>query len=466
VALEAERKRDKECVRRVSMRVLWLCNMVFPAIARKLHMPESNKEGWLTGILEALLKEKENKITLGICFPVSKEQDGISGMVEGNITEAGKRNREERLTKDEAKDAADIAYYGFYEDTLHPEIYDSSLEERLRSIVEQFKPDIIHVFGTEFPHTLAMAKICQNRKRLFISVQGICSELAKCYTTGIPVKICQRKTFRDWLKRDNILEQQEKFMLRGANEKAALMLTGNIAGRTAWDRSVLEKYLETAKYYKWNETLRSNFYGKNWSIRECETYSVFVSQGNYPIKGVHIALRAFPKVLAQYPNAKLYVAGDKITAYESIKEKIRIGTYGKYLLELIRENHLEGHVVFLGKLDAEKMCERLLKSHVFLSASVLENSSNSVGEAMLLGVPVVSSNVGGVPSLLEGEKEGLFYPSEDENALAEQIMRIFADEKLAERISAAGKKRAEKTHDPKTNYKRLLEIYHEINLCV
>ena len=61
------------------MRILWLCNIVLPVIAKKLHMPESNKEGWLTGISEALLKEKENKITLGICFPTPKGQDGICG---------------------------------------------------------------------------------------------------------------------------------------------------------------------------------------------------------------------------------------------------------------------------------------------------------------------------------------------------------------------------------------------------
>lgn len=457
------------------MRVLWLCNIVLPAIAKKLHMPESNKEGWLTGISEALLREEENKITLGICFPVQKEMDGISGSVEAEITEKAEKENapkngmdspEEGVAETTAKIAAKIAYYGFYEDTLHPEIYDTSLEERLKHIVEQFKPDVIHAFGTEFPHTLAMAKICQNRKKLLISVQGICGELAKYYTVGLPSDICKKKTFRDWLKRDNIMEQQEKFMLRGANEKAALMLAGNIAGRTAWDRAVLGKYLETAKYYKWNETLRSNFYGKNWSISDCERYSVFVSQGNYPIKGLHIALRAFPKVLAKYPDAKMYVAGDKITAYGTLKEKIKIGTYGKYLLELIRQNHLEEQVVFLGRLDAEKMCERLLKSHVFLSASVLENSSNTVGEAMLLGVPVVSSEVGGVPSLMEGEKEGLFYPPEDEEALAGQIVRIFSDEGLADRLSKAGKQRAEKTHDARTNYERLLEIYHEINLCV
>ncbi len=428
------------------MRVLWLCNIVVPRIAEALGMPVSNKEGWLTGISETLLADKENKITLGICFPVEKEQDGISGEIEGL-----------------SGDLKSVSYYGFAEDTLHPECFDSALKERLKRIVTEFEPDVVHVFGTEFPHTLAMAEAFGKRERLLISVQGICSECAKYYTVGVPQAVCRSTTFRDWLKKDNILKQQEKFRLRGANEKAALALTGNVAGRTAWDKKILEGLAVGARYFSWNETLRSSFYGKEWSPETCERHSVFVSQGNYTIKGLHIVLRALPLIVKKYPDTKLYVAGDKITAYESVKDKIKIGTYGKYLRRLLEEGSLWENVVFLGRLDAEKMCERFLKSHVFLSASLVENSPNSVGEAMLLGVPVVSSKVGGVPSLFTGEKEGLFYPVEDVTALADCVMRIFADDSFAGQLSAAAKKRAAKTHCPETNYRRLLEIYHEIN---
>lgn len=424
------------------MRVLWVCNIVLPRIAEKLGMPKSNKEGWLSGISEAMLSEKENRVTLGVCFPVEQEKDGICGEADG------------------------LSYYGFYEDTVHPENYDEGLEGRLAKILEDFQPDVVHVFGTEFPHTLAMAKVFGKKDKLLISVQGICSEIAKNYTAGIPTAVCKKETFRDWLKKDNILKQQEKFVMRGENEKAALSLTGNVAGRTAWDKQVLEKRAKDAKYFKWNETLRSNFYGKEWSLKKCEKHSIFVSQGNYTIKGLHFALQAMPEILKKFPDAKMYVAGDKITAYSSLKDKIKIGTYGQYLLKLISENGLQEKIVFLGKQDAEEMCGQFLKSHVFLSASLIENSANSVGEAMLMGVPVVSSEVGGVPSLFEGEKEGLFYPVEDRSKLAQQIIRIFENDDLAERLSAAAKQRAAVTHHPETNYERLLEIYHEINVCV
>ena len=124
---------------------------------------------------------------------------------------------------------------------------------------------------------------------------------------------------------------------------------------------------------------------------------------------------------------------------------------------------MEEQVFFLGQMDAEQMKAQYLKAHVFLSASTIENSPNSVGEAMLLGVPVVSSLVGGVPDLVTDEKEGLLYHADNVSALAMAVARIFEDRELADRLSAAARVRARKTHDADTNYRRLLEIYQEIN---
>ena len=62
------------------MRILWLCNIMLPMIAEQLHMESSQKEGWLTGLADRILREqesllkagKEPEITLGICFPTDK----------------------------------------------------------------------------------------------------------------------------------------------------------------------------------------------------------------------------------------------------------------------------------------------------------------------------------------------------------------------------------------------------------
>ena len=119
-------------------------------------------------------------------------------------------------------------------------------------------------------------------------------------------------------------------------------------------------------------------------------------------------------------------------------------------------------MIFLGRLDSAQMCDRYLKSHVFLCASSLENSPNSLGEAMLLGMPVVSANVGGVPSMLADKKEGLLYPHRETNRLADAVCAMFGDDKLAVTCGEYARERAMITHDRETNYQRLLEIYREL----
>ena len=58
------------------MRVLWICNIMLPVIAKQLGMPYSNKEGWLSGLAERILDEKNSNITLGVCFPSEVKLSG------------------------------------------------------------------------------------------------------------------------------------------------------------------------------------------------------------------------------------------------------------------------------------------------------------------------------------------------------------------------------------------------------
>lgn len=422
--------------------MLWLCNIMLPVIAQSLGLPASNKEGWLSGLAGMLTGEQEKEVTLGVCFPVSGEP------VQGS--------------------AGSIVYYGFPEDTVHPERYDTEAEEYLKKIVTDFAPDIVHCFGTEYPHTLAMTRAFGRPERTLIGIQGLCFVYADAYMADLPERIRRRTLLRDFLRRDNLLQQQEKYRIRGGYEQEAIGNVRHVTGRTDWDRKWTEYVNPDAAYHFMNETLRQQFYGPLWDRRRCKRDSIFLSQGNYPIKGLHYVLEALPKVLKKYPGAHVYVAGDEITRYSTVKEKIKISNYGKYLLELIRENHLEQAVTFLGRLDADQMLRQFLKSHVFVSPSSIENSPNSVGEAMLLGMPVISSDVGGVHNMLESGKEGFLYETSDTAALADHICYVFDERNEAEllKIAGAAREHALHTHDPRTNYRRLMEIYHEIYLCV
>lgn len=438
-------------------RVLWICNIMLPAIGQELNLPYSNREGWLSGIFEKVQK-KEAPFELGICFPLGEaELAKIGGSTLPGEGCCAKRFR-----------IQDVNCYAFAENLNTPEIYDVQLETDLKAVIDDFGPDLLHIFGTEFPHTLAAVRIFERPSRVLIGIQGLCSEIAKVYMAGLPERVQKSVTFRDVVRRDSICQQQQKFIRRGENEIQALLKCGNITGRTRFDKEGCARINPNARYYPMNETMRPEFYTGKWSLPVCEEHSILLGQGDYPLKGMHFALEALALLIPQYPDAKLYVAGNSILGHDTLKEKLKLPAYGSYLLSLIKKYHLEDRVISLGKLSAEEMKQQFLRSSVFICPSVLENSPNTVGEAQLLGVPVAASMTGGIPDMIEDGKDGLLFPAGDIKKMAEQIENLWNRTKdeaglcFAEHISEGARRKARITHDGEANYLRLLEIYDKI----
>lgn len=426
---------------------MWLCNIMLPFIAESLGQKIVVKEGWISGLVEKMVQNQyRNKITLAICFPASESL----GFQKGDNS---------LFVKDKAEG---IDYYIFREDTNHPENYDTAMEEALGAIFRDFNPDILHIFGTEYPHTLAAVRAFNQPDKTLIGIQGLCSAIAEVYMADLPISVQKKKTFRDILKKDGLLEQQTKFAKRGEYEREALSLVHHVTGRTDFDKEMTQKLAPNATYHFMNETLRREFYSDTWDIDKIEHFSLFLSQGNYPIKGLHYVLDILPEIVEKYEETVLYVAGDVITANSSLKDKIKISGYGKYLLNQIKKNKLQDHIKFVGRLHSDRMCARFLKTHVFLCPSAIENSPNSVGEAMLLGVPVVAADVGGIHNLLTNGKDGLLYAKDKPKQLKDAILRIFEDDKLAMAMSSHAREHALKTHNSIQNYHTLLDIYFEI----
>ena len=446
---------------------------MLPVIGEALGLPYSNREGWLSGIYGRICEESRGSAGAG-----GKGRDAKGGGVEGKDAEIREKKKmrssgeieETQLENSGAlgKDGkirledSGALCYAFAENLAAPEMYDERLEVRFREIIADFRPDMVHIFGTEFPHTLAMVRSFGKPERTLIGIQGLCFACAKAYMADLPKEVISRKTFRDWLKKDGILQQQEKFRIRGEREKEALKGVLHITGRTDFDREETEKINREARYHFMNETMRAPFYSGSWNRESCGPFRIFLSQGDYPLKGFHYVLKAMPEILAHYPEACVYVAGNSVIENRTIKDKIKISSYGKYLLELIESLGLEGHVNILGRLSAEEMKQELLKSSLFICASSLENSPNSMGEAMLLGVPVVAARTGGIPSMLEDGKEGLLYEAGNVKQLAECVFKIWEETEETMRRAQEAKARALDAHNGDKNYKRLLEIYREI----
>lgn len=434
------------------MRVLWLCNIMLPVVAEYLQLESSNKEGWLSGLISVVLqRQAENNIELAVAFPAAEKMQ-----LQVPVQTAKGKN----LLKC-------YGFVGMWSD--QPQLYDASLEGQLQEIAEDFAPDVVHIFGTEYPHALAMCKVFPQKERILVGLQGLCFALAEAYFANLPKEVIESRTLRDVLRKDSLKQQQEKFRLRGQREKEVLRLAGNVTGRTAWDKKQATRQNPGLKYFHMNETLRTDFYTGKWQKEQCEPYSIFVSQGDYPLKGLHYVLMALPRIREKYPLVKLYIAGADLTKADTLKEKIKLSGYGKYLRKLIRDYDLQEQVCFLGRLNALEMKERFLKSNLFVCCSSLENSPNSLGEGMLLGVPCVSADVGGVPSIFTDGADGILYEGygkasgeEIVENLSEAVLQMWADERQMEQYCKNAAKHARETHDGEANYQRLVEIYTEI----
>ena len=411
------------------MKILWITNVALPDVSKDLDTQPSPFGGWLTGYLNEILKKDIHLVSV---FPYGKN-------VQGNFE--------------------NITYYGFKAKSEKKELL-----EYFVNIIDKEKPDVIHIFGTEFLHSNLMVKASKKLSMLqntVVSIQGLVSLCAKHYFAFLPRRVINGFTLKEILKRNNIKNSALKFKKQGVSEVETLKEVKNVIGRTDWDEAAVKQINPNINYHFCNESLRDGFYNKEWSLENCEKHSVFVSQSSYPLKGFHLMLEGFKEIVKKYPDAKLYTTGKNPLTLKG-KDKLKQSLYSKYLGKLIKKYKLENNVEFLGFLSGEKMAERFLKSNVFVSPSSIENSPNSVGEAMILGVPTVSSDVGGVKNMLTHGQEGFIYPADEPYMLEYYVSKIFEDSDLAYKFSKNAKEHAEHTHNRSLNGKTLMEIYNKI----
>ena len=411
------------------MKLLWLCNMVPGAVQEKL----SGKKGGGLWIDRMLAGVWFSGCQIRVLCPTDRMGEGF---VDSNLS------------------------FSTFTEGL-PYVYMPELEARFVKEVEQFQPDVIHIWGTEYGHTLAMVNAAEKTGMLdktIIHIQGLISVIARHYCEGVPHGVRHSYTFRDFIRRDNIAQQQKKYALRGELEIKALQKARHVLGRTDWDKACVKQINPDIQYHMCNETLQGVFYDGQWSYETCQKHRIFASSCSYPVKGFHYLLEAFAEVLKAYPDATLAVTGQTCVP-KTFKDRMRQGSYQKYLETLIRQYGLEEKVEFLGGLNAQQMKENYLRSNVFVLPSTIENSPNSLGEAMMLGVPCVASDVGGVSDMMVHDQEGYIYQSTAPYMLAYYIKKVFQENAFSEHMGKRAKAHAEFTHHHSENLQNLKDIY-------
>jgi glycosyltransferase involved in cell wall biosynthesis len=120
------------------------------------------------------------------------------------------------------------------------------------------------------------------------------------------------------------------------------------------------------------------------------------------------------------------------------------------------------NIKFLGKLSEENLLIQMLKADCFVMPSNIENSSNALCEAMLLGMPCIATNAGGTNSILKHRIDGILVQIGDSTALASGVLELFKDQQFSKMLGKNARSNALNRHSKDKVVSDLLNTYHLI----
>jgi glycosyltransferase involved in cell wall biosynthesis len=239
---------------------------------------------------------------------------------------------------------------------------------------------------------------------------------------------------------------------RAAREGQIMRSASHFIGRTDWDRAVLAILNPEAHYYHCDEVVRPEFYAAQWQPKGHTGVRIYSTSSALMGKGTECLLEALSILRRQgMSDIRLRVAG----VYDGSEP-------AAIYRRAARRRGVERMVDWLGRIDAAEIAAELLAADVFAYPSHADNSPNSLVEAMLVGVPCVASWVGGIPTLMKHEREGLLFPRGDAMALAAALRRLLCRREEAARFAAGARKTARVRNDPARIATRTVEIYAEL----
>jgi glycosyltransferase involved in cell wall biosynthesis len=165
------------------------------------------------------------------------------------------------------------------------------------------------------------------------------------------------------------------------------------------------------------------------------------------VKGIEDALQAFAIIHREIPSVRLLVAGRGSDTYVTAMR-----TYSRIL-------GISNHVEWLGQRTAVELAGLYAQCSLLLHPTHIDNSPNSVAEAMAAGLPVVASNVGGIPSMVDDGVNGKLVKSGDPQALAKVVLTLLRDDGLRCAISAQAREKAEALFRPDRVAEETMKIY-------
>lgn len=411
------------------MRVLWF------AIRPGLYDSQNGQTGgsWISALQEAFMKCPEYE--LGIAFEhtddcFKKIIDGVSYYPMNPIKSLKNKVLQFISAKYEEKNILPLC----------------------KRVVDDFKPEIIHVFGSEWPY--ALVQDCFPEIPVVIHMQG---SLPPYFNAG---KLPGYNIFNIFLYNGlNIFRTLKlyyrkavKDRIRYEREIQILNHCKYVLGRTDWDYNITRLYAPKSKYFICNEAIRTSFINKTkyWKYNDKPHRLRLVTCGSGSgLKGTDVMLKT-AYLLKNYTDLDfewMVVGPQPLIGYFERFEKIR---------------YSDVNIQLLGSMDSDSLAELLIHSDIYVHTAYIDNSPNSLCEAQILGIPIISTYVGGIPSLIDNGKDGVLVPHNEPHNMAMEIYKLYKSKEKMIYIGSSGRERALKRHNINAIINNLRTIYKNV----
>ena len=220
-------------------------------------------------------------------------------------------------------------------------------------------------------------------------------------------------------------------------------------GRTEWDKKISSLFSPNSQYFYCSEVLRAQFYAaKAWHSKKRTKLKLISTISKTEYKGFDLVLKT-AKILTDFSDVEFEWDVFGIKEYYEWEKRLNI-----------KCNNV--NISLKGVAESEMLIANIQDSDIFIHPSYIDNSPNSVCEAQMIGIPVISTNVGGIESLIENNITGILVPANDPYILAQTILDLNKNEILANQVGSEARKLALRRHDVNQIRSTLLSIYYNL----
>lgn len=415
------------------MRILW----VAPNGGKYKSQIIKGTGGWIAGLQDALYSFRSD-IELGITFFHSFDSEKV---IDGNITylpilyNYGRSNIEKLYLRYFRKEG----------------MYINNRLKKMAECIHLYKPDIVHIWGIE-NYYAGILEFIQDIPTV-VHIQGLTSAYRYSYLPPC-FSIKDLESSDKWLdriifKRGNWANYKD-ILNRSLNEFRLAPFVKNWIGRTEWDYNMSQMLSPKSNYFHCEELMRSDFNGTQWTYHyDDKTMYIHSSISMAMYKGVDVVLKVADILKKQNVNIcwDVYGCNRRSSLLNLIAKQVSV----------VPE---EVNVFFRGRVNGATIKNGLLSCDCFVHPSYIENSSNAIAEAQLLGVPVIAQYVGGNPSMLKNNSGVLVAPNEP-YIMASAIMKM-REQQVATAYSNAAMKLASERQNHEKVVSTLFEIYEQL----